>query len=271
MKVCVFGAGGVGGYFGGRLALSGVDVHLVARGQHLEALKAAGLRVRSVFGDFHVDVAATDDPGAVGACDVVLFTVKSYDTASAAEQLHPLIGADTAVVSLQNGIDNEEKLADVLGWEHVMGGVAYIFSNIAEPGVIEHVGGPSSLVFGELDGRDSPRSRQLLQACETAGIDATLSLSVREVLWTKFAFICALSGITASTQLPMDRDRPSCVRLTEATSTRTNQRRTSDRLSGAHNRRLRPACSSHADALRRCQDPTGIRRSDHVVERSTSG
>lgn len=203
VKVCAFGAGGVGGYFGGRLARSGVDVRLVARGQHLEALKTEGLEVRSVFGDFHVDVAATDDPAEVGVCDVVLFTVKSYDTAAAAEQLHPLIGPDTAVVSLQNGIDNEEKLAEVLGPEHVMGGVAYIFSNIAEPGVIEHAGGPSSLVFGELDGRDTPRGRRLLDACDAAGIDATLSPSIREVLWTKFAFICALSGVTASSQLPI--------------------------------------------------------------------
>lgn len=203
MRICVFGAGGVGGYFGGRLARAGVDVELIARGEHLEALRAGGLRVRGPSGNFRVEVPATDDPGAVGPCDFVLFTVKSYDTATAAARLRPLIDRNTAVVSLQNGIDNEGQLADEVGAEHVMGGVAYIFSTIAEPGVVEYAGGPASLVFGELDDSTSPRGRRLVGACERAGVEATLSRSIHEVLWTKFSFICALSGTTAATQLPV--------------------------------------------------------------------
>ena len=127
MKIAIYGAGGVGGYFGGRLAQAGGDVHLIARGDHLDAIQRDGLRVKSVHGDFDVDVPATDDPGEIGVCDYVLFTVKSFDTEDAAGELHSLLDDDTAVISLQNGLDNEEKLAAEIGREHVMGGVAYIF------------------------------------------------------------------------------------------------------------------------------------------------
>src|SRR5919204_6067045 len=125
-RVAVIGAGGVGGYFGGRLAHAGAEVALVARGAHLDALRARGLRVRSVNGDFDVAVQATDDTREIGPCDVVLFTVKSYDTERAAALLPPLLRDDTAVVSLQNGVDNEEKLAAAIGAEHVLGGIAYV-------------------------------------------------------------------------------------------------------------------------------------------------
>jgi 2-dehydropantoate 2-reductase len=144
MRIAVYGAGGVGGYFGGRLALAGSDVHFIDRGAHLQALREHGLRVQSVKGDFTVQVPATDDPAEVGPCDYVLFSVKAFDTEAAAARLEPLLGEGTAVLSLQNGVDNEEKLAQAIGPDHVMGGAAFIFAGKAAPGVIVHTGGPGS-------------------------------------------------------------------------------------------------------------------------------
>ena len=208
MKIAIYGAGGVGGYFGGRLAQAGADVHLVARGDHLDALRRDGLRVESVDGDFDVDLPATDDPAEIGPCDYVLFTVKSFDTEGAARKLPPLLHDDTAVISLQNGIDNEEKLADEIGREHVMGGVAYIFSTIAEPGVIEHTGGPTSFTCGELDNVRSDRAERLLEWCDRAdGMDAELSEAIQTDLWEKAAFICAHAGMTATVRLPLGEIR----------------------------------------------------------------
>lgn len=206
-RVAVFGAGGVGGYFGGRLALAGADVHLIARGEHLRALRERGLRVRSVAGDFEVRLPATHDPAEVGPSDYVLFCVKSYDTESAAARLTPLLREGTAVLFLQNGIDNEEKLAAAIGREHVMGGAAFIFSTIAEPGVIEQTGGPRRLVFGEMDGGRSARGERLLRLCEEAGVDAAIADDVRVVLWDKFVLICGTAGMTAATRLPLDEIR----------------------------------------------------------------
>jgi Ketopantoate reductase len=144
-RIAVYGAGGVGGYFGARLARAGADVHFLARGAHLRALREHGLRVRSVTGDFQVPARATDDPADIGPCDFVLFCVKTFDTDAAAARLGPLLGDGTAVVSLQNGVENEEKLARAVGEDHVMGGAAFIFAGIAEPGVIVHSGGPASI------------------------------------------------------------------------------------------------------------------------------
>ena len=204
MKIAIYGTGGVGGYFGGRLAHAGADVHLIARGGHLEALQQDGLHVESVDGDFHANLPATNDPSEIGSCDIVLFTVKSFDTEAAARELHPLIDDRTAVISLQNGVDNEAKLAAEIGREHVMGGVAYIFSTIAEPGVIEHTGGPTSFTFGELDGERSERAEEFLKLCERAdGMDAELSESIQTELWEKAAFICAHAGMTATARLPL--------------------------------------------------------------------
>jgi 2-dehydropantoate 2-reductase len=207
MRIAVYGAGGVGGYFGGRLAQAGADVQVIARGAHLQALRAHGLRVRSVKGDFTVRVPATDDPAEVGPCDYVMFCVKAFDTAPAAARLGPLVGEETAVVSLQNGVDNEEKLALAVGQDHVMGGAAFIFAGIAEPGVIVHTGGPTSITFGELDGRESQRARRLLASCQQAGFAAELSPNIRTVLWAKLAFICAQAGMTAAVRLPIGEIR----------------------------------------------------------------
>ncbi|MDQ3771014.1 MAG: 2-dehydropantoate 2-reductase [Actinomycetota bacterium] len=203
MKVAVFGTGGVGGYFGGRLALAGTEVHLIARGAHLEALRTSGLRVTSPKGDFQVDLPATDDPSQVGPCDYVLFSVKSFDTDDAAEHLSTLMGDETAIISFQNGVDNEEKIARVLGREHVMGGAAYIFSTIVEPGVVAHTGGPARIMFGEMDGSRSQRAERFLDMCRKSGIDADLSDEIHRVLWDKFAFICAQAGLTAAVRLPI--------------------------------------------------------------------
>jgi 2-dehydropantoate 2-reductase len=213
MKLAVFGAGGLGGYFGGRLAQAGVDVHLIARGDHLAALRDR-LQVRSPRGDIDMVLPATDDPAEIGPCDVVLLCVKTYDTASAVDRMAPLLHGGTAVVSLQNGIDSEDVIAARIGSRHVMGGAAFIFASVAEPGVIVDAGGPGSLVFGELDGSRSPRAERLLEACEAAGIPAELVSDIRVRLWDKFAFICAQAGMTAATRLPIGP-----IRDTDATWT----------------------------------------------------
>ena len=150
---------------------------------------------------------ASDDPAEIGPCDDVLFCVKAFDTEPAAARLGPLLGDDTAVLSLQNGVDNEEKLARAIGQEHVMGGAAFIFAGIAEPGVILHTGGPTSISFGELDGRLTDRAQRLLACCQRAGFDAELSPAIRTVLWAKLAFICAQAGMTAAVRLPIGEIR----------------------------------------------------------------
>jgi 2-dehydropantoate 2-reductase len=215
MKFAVFGAGGVGGYLGARLADAGHEVHLIARGDHLAALQSSGLRVASIAGDTSVDPPATDDPAEVGPCDYVLFCVKSYDTREAAAALGPLLGDDTAVVSLQNGVDNESWIAEEVGADHVVGGVAYIFSTIADPGVVEHTGGPARFVYGELDGERTDRIEALDEALSScAGVEAVLADDVRVELWRKFCLICAQAGMTATTRLPLGE-----IRETEASWT----------------------------------------------------
>lgn len=206
----MFGAGGVGGYLGARLADAGHEVHLIARGDHLEALRDGGLSLESVRGDTSVRVPATDDPDDVGVCDVVLFCVKAYDTRSAAAELSPLLDDETAVVSFQNGVDNERWLAEEIGRGHVCGGVAYIFSTITSPGVVAHTGGPARFVYGELDGGHTDRIRRLDEALsESPGIDAVLADDVTVELWRKFVFICAQAGATAAARLPIGDIRES--------------------------------------------------------------
>ena len=208
MKIAVYGTGGVGGYFGGRLARSGVDVHFIARGSHLAALRSGGLRVASVHGDFALrPVAVTADPGEIGPVDYVLVTVKSHHTERVAAGLAPLLHEHTAVVSLQNGVDNEEKLAVAVGEHRVVGGAAYIFSTISQPGTIEHTGGPTAIAVGEWTAGRSERVGRLVEACRAAGFGAEESDNIRVTLWTKFAFICALAGTTAAIRLPIGEVR----------------------------------------------------------------
>ena len=208
-RIAVYGAGGVGGYFGGRLAVAGADVRLIARGRQLEALQAGPLRVRSVAGDLEVTVPATDEPAEIGACDAVLVCVKSYDTETVARSLVPLLGDGTAAVSLQNGVDNVERLVDAVGSEHVLGGAAFIFATLTEPGLIVDSGGPGSIVLGELNGSISERAAGLAELLARAGVDAEAVSDIQARLWGKFAFICAQAGMTAGTKLPIGAIRAS--------------------------------------------------------------
>jgi 2-dehydropantoate 2-reductase len=191
------GTGGVGGYFGARLARGGNEVAFVARGRQLAALRAHGLRVKSPLGDMHLpQVEVTDNPADIGPVDLVLFSVKLWDTRAAAEAVKPLLGEQTAVVSFQNGVVKDDILREVLGADQVIGGVTYIAATIAEPGVIRHAGTLQKLVFGEYDGSLSPRVRQLRDACADSGIDAEVSEQIEQTIWEKFVFLVGLSGTT---------------------------------------------------------------------------
>ena len=210
MRVAVIGAGGVGGYFGGRLAASGADVHFLARGRHLQALQNDGLRIDSPKGNVHVKpVNATDDPKTIGPVDVVLFTVKLYDLDSALQLLPPLIGPDTVVVPFQNGVESVDAVTRTVGKPHVAGGTAYVMAVISEPGVIRHTA-MDQLIFGELDGRRSARLEGLLAASEKAGFQGILSDHIDVDIWTKFSRLTTFSGMTAVTRSPMGplRDDP---------------------------------------------------------------
>lgn len=203
MRVLVVGAGGVGGYFGARLARAGTAVTFLARGAHLEAIRRHGLRIRSaVDGDWVVEADAVSDVRGQPRADVVLFCVKSFDTETAATAIRPVVGPDTAVVSLQNGVDNEATLDRVLGDGHAVGGVAYVFATIESPGVISHrLGG--RVVFGELDGRPRPRLEPLREAFAAAGVPADVVADVRRALWEKYLMISAQAGTTALTRAPI--------------------------------------------------------------------
>lgn len=204
MRITIMGTGGVGGYFGARLAKAGCAVSFVARGAHLAALRQHGLRVESPLGDLHLPtVDATDDPASIGTTDLVLFGVKLWDTAAAARAIQPLIGDQTAVVSFQNGVVKDDILRQVLGERSVLGGVCYIAATIAEPGVIRHSGKMQKLVFGEYDGSMTDRVKRFADACAAAGIEHELSGSIRQTVWEKFVFLVGLSGTTATTRTPI--------------------------------------------------------------------
>ncbi|MBI2468735.1 MAG: 2-dehydropantoate 2-reductase [Candidatus Rokubacteria bacterium] len=203
MRVAVVGAGGMGGYFGGLLARAGEDVTFVARARTLDALRTRGIAVRSrVAGDFELRVQATDDPRDVGPVDLVLFCVKAYDVDAAAPTLPPLVGADTAVLAVQNGVDHVDRLGRVVGPEHVLGGVSYVYATAEAPGVVVH-GGGTRLLVGELAGGPSLRAERLAAMFQQAGIAAELHHDIRVALWEKFTVVCAASGMTALTRLPV--------------------------------------------------------------------
>ena len=208
MKIAVMGSGGVGGYYGARLAEAGHEVGFVARGAHLAAIRKEGLRVESPLGDLHLrNVTVTDDPATLGKSDLVIFAVKLWDTEAAAALIRPLVGPETGVLSLQNGVQKDDVLRRVLGTEPVMGGVCYIATVIDRPGVIKHTGKMERLVFGEYDGRRSKRAEAFLEACTRARINAELSTDVRRALWEKFVFLVGMSGATTSTRFPIGRVR----------------------------------------------------------------
>ena len=204
MRIAVMGTGGVGGYFGARLAQAGHDVAFIARGAHLAALRARGLRVESAGGNVEVpEIVATDDPSSLAPVDVVMFCVKLWDVEAAAPQVAPLVARGGVVIAFQNGIDSHAILARVLGASRVLGGVAYIAAAILAPGVVVHTGTMARLRVGAFDEALTGRAKAFVHACTQAGIDAELAADIRRALWEKFAFLSALSGVTALSRQPV--------------------------------------------------------------------
>ena len=204
MRIAVMGAGGVGGYFGARLAQSGHDVAFVARGRHLAAMREQGLRVTSALGDIHLPKpTVSENPANLGWFDVVLFAVKLWDTESAAAAIEPMLAAGGVVIPFQNGVESIERIGAVVRPEHVMGGVAYIAAKIAAPGVIAHTGTMARLVLGPVLAAQQASAEALLGACKDARIDAEIVADIRKALWTKFVFLVALSGMTSATRQPI--------------------------------------------------------------------
>jgi 2-dehydropantoate 2-reductase len=203
MRIAIVGSGGVGGYFGGRLAATGVDVAFLARGAHLDAMRTRGLRIDSPKGHVHLPhVKAESDPAAIGPAEIVFFAVKLYDTERALELLPPLIGPETVVIPLQNGVDSVAALTRAVGAPHTAGGTCYVSAVIAEPGVIRHTA-MDHLIFGELDGTRTARLEWLLEACRPAGFQATLSTDITLDIWAKFVRLSVFSGMTAVTRSPL--------------------------------------------------------------------
>jgi len=203
MRIAIVGSGGVGGYFGGRLAAAGTDVTFLARGAHLDAMRARGLRIDSPKGNLHLSsVKAESDPAAVGPVDVVFFAVKLYDTEGALPLLPPLVGPRTVVVGFQNGVETVGTLTRAVGAPHTAGGVSYVSAVIAEPGVIRHTA-MDHLIFGMPDGSPSPQLESLLEACRPAGFQVTLSRDITVDIWTKFVRISVFSAMTAVTRSPI--------------------------------------------------------------------
>ena len=205
MKIAIFGTGGVGGYFGGRLAQSGQDVVFIARGAHRAAIAERGLRVESIDGDFTVRPALVfEDPGKAGTVDVVFVATKAWQVPEAAEQIRPLLGPQSFVVPLENGVDSLDRLVAALGRERVLGGICRISSFVAGPGLIRHVGTAAYVAFGELDNQPSARSQALLAAfAGVPQIRAEIPPDIQVTMWEKFVFICAVSGVGSVTRQPM--------------------------------------------------------------------
>lgn len=205
MRIAIYGAGGVGGYFGGRLAQAGEDVTFIARGEHLAAIERDGLRIDSVAGDFHIVPAkVTDDPGSIGHVDCVIVAVKAWQVADVAEAMRPMIGPDTFVVPLENGVEAADHLADALGHDHVVGGLCGILAWREGPGHIRHAGIDPFVRIGELDNRASERTQRLKAAFEKAtGVRAEIADDIQVAIWSKFLFICAMSGIGSITRAPI--------------------------------------------------------------------
>lgn len=219
MKIAMMGSGGIGGYYGGLLARAGHDVTFIARGAHLAALRAHGLRVKSVHGDFTIaPVRATDTPAGVGPVDLVVICVKTPDTDQAAHAIEPMVGPNTTVMSLQNGIDAAERIGAVVGREHVIGGVTWISSAIEGPGVIRQISQFRHIVSGELDGRITPRVRAIVGTFESTGVTVELADDILKTLWTKFVFIASISGVGSLTRLEIGdyRDVPETRALLES-------------------------------------------------------
>ena len=204
MRIAIMGSGGVGGYFGARLAQAGYDVGFIARGAQLAALREYGLVVESQLGNLSLSkVCATDDPSTLGPVDLVIISVKLWDTEAAAHAISPIVGPTTTVLSLQNGVQKDDVLRRILGDRPILGGICWISATIARPGVISHTGTVQKIVFGEYDGKRSARAEAFLEACRRASIDVELSLEIRKAIWEKFVFLVGLSATTTAIRLPI--------------------------------------------------------------------
>jgi 2-dehydropantoate 2-reductase len=198
MKIAIMGSGGVGGYFGGRMAANGADVTFIARGAHLAAIRRDGLRIesRDLAGAVVNPAKATDDPASIGVADYVIVGVKLWATEEAGRAILPMVGPETTVLSLQNGVECDDVLAGIVGRDRLIGGVAFIASSIARPGVIAHIGTMQRVVMGELGGGSSPRVDRLCAALRNAGVAAEISDDVQRTIWEKFIFLVGLSATT---------------------------------------------------------------------------
>jgi 2-dehydropantoate 2-reductase len=203
MRVAMVGAGGLGGVYGGLLARAGLDVTFIARGRGLEALRRHGLSLKLASGEeWQIPVRATDDPREVGPVDLIWFCVKTYDLDDAARQAIPLVGADTMALPIQNGVEAPERLAAILGREHVLGGVGRAGGTLVAPGRVEQKSDRATVVLGELDGGTSARAERLGQVLRDAGIDARVHPDVLVDLWDKFVQACAIFGLDTLLRLP---------------------------------------------------------------------
>jgi 2-dehydropantoate 2-reductase len=198
MRIAVMGSGGLGGYFGARLAAGGADVRFVARGVHLQAMRSDGLRIEGPEPMHVARVSATDDPAEIGVVDLVMFCVKLWDSEAALQQIRPLVGPETAIVSFQNGVLKDEALRFAYGAGRILGGVGYVATTIDRPGVIRQTGPMQRLLFGEFDGSRSVRAVAFLDACLAGGIHAELSAHIVREIWQKFVFLVGLSGTTTT-------------------------------------------------------------------------
>ena len=203
MRIAVMGSGGLGGYFGARLAAGGAAVHFIARGPHLQAMRSDGLRIEGPTALHVPRVSATDDPGEVGVVDVVMLCVKLWDTEAALQQMRPLVGPGTAIISFQNGVLKDRTLRGAYDASQIMGGVGYVATTIDRPGVIRQTGPMQRLLFGEFDGSRSPRGQALLAACLAGGINAELSDNILREIWQKYVFLVGLSGTTTTMRKPI--------------------------------------------------------------------
>ena len=204
MKIMIMGTGGTGAYYGGLLAQQGNDVTFIARGAHLDAIRANGLQVKSIFGDFTITPAqATDHPSEIRSVDLILFCTKTYSTDEAVEAIKPVVESKTAVLSLQNGIDAVDQIGKGVGLDHVIGGATWISSAVEAPGIIKHVSQFRRIVFGELDGTRSERIQSIYEVLKNTGITVEISENILKILWTKFVFISAASSFGSLTRLPM--------------------------------------------------------------------
>ncbi|HLA20903.1 MAG TPA: 2-dehydropantoate 2-reductase [Pseudolabrys sp.] len=204
MRIAAMAAGAVGGYFGARMAAAGHDVFFIARGAHLAAIKANGLKVESVHGDLHLhEVNVTDDPAKVGPVDIVLFAVKLWDTETAAAQARPLVGPASRLITLQNGVDAVERIAPILGADQTVGGIAAIATVISSPGVIKHTSNFAMMRFGRADKRADATLQAFADAGKAAKLDVAIAADIERERWQKFIFLTAMAGATSALRSPI--------------------------------------------------------------------